>query len=62
MITLHPCGFTHGPHPKALRNAFEQASPGTDEVAVMVDTRDALEVSAGAEPIEWPQYVDSWQE
>ena len=24
MITLHPCGFTHGPHPKALTRAFSR--------------------------------------
>jgi len=61
MVTLHPCGFTHGPHPKALANAFEQKTPGTDEVAVMIDTRDALEVDEHAEPIEWPGYVNSWK-
>jgi len=61
MLTLHPCGFTHGPHPKALQNAFEQKAPGTNEVAVMIDTRDALQVSEAAETVEWPGYVDSWK-
>lgn len=61
MITLHPCGFTHGPHPKALQNAFEQSAPATNEVAVMIDTRDALEVSDTAESVEWKEYVDSWK-
>ncbi len=61
MITLHPCGFTHGPHPKALQNALKQSAPGTNEVAVMIDTRDALEVSADAETVEWAGYVDSWK-
>ena len=62
MITLHPCGFTHGPHPKALQNAFEQSAPGTNEVAVMIDTRDALEVKECATSVEWENYVDSWKE
>jgi len=62
MMTLHPCGFTHGPHPKALKNAFEQSAPGTNEVAVMIDTRDALAVNSAAEPVEWADYVDSWQQ
>ncbi len=62
MITMHPCGFTHGPHPKALENAFKQKSPGTNEVAVMLDTRDALEVTSDAESVEWTGYVDSWKE
>ena len=61
MMTLHPCGFTHGPHPKALKNAFEQSAAGTDEVAVMIDTRDALVASPSAESVEWADYVDSWK-
>ncbi len=61
MMTFHPCGFTHGPHPKALKNAFTQAKPATDEVAVMIDTRDALEVGALPESVENPDYVRSWQ-
>jgi homogentisate 1,2-dioxygenase len=61
MMTLHPCGFTHGPHPKALRNAFEQSKQGTDEVAVMIDTRDALVSTPSAESAEWAGYVDSWK-
>lgn len=61
MMTLHPCGFTHGPHPKALQNAFQPAAEATNEVAVMLDTRDALQVFDAAEPIEWTGYVDSWK-
>jgi homogentisate 1,2-dioxygenase len=61
MITLHPGGFTHGPHPKALKNVFQQAKPATDEYAVMIDTRDALEVTAAAQQVEWTGYVDSWK-
>jgi len=60
-MTLHPCGFTHGPHPRALENAFEPKSEGTDEVAVMIDTRDALEVGEQAETVERRNYVDSWK-
>jgi len=61
MMTLHPCGFTHGPHPKALERAFVQPKPATDEYAVMLDTRDALEVGAAAQSVEWPDYADSWK-
>ena len=35
MVTLHPCGFPHGPHPKALAGALKPKKPETDEVAVM---------------------------
>jgi len=61
MISYHPVGFTHGPHPKALQHALEQKSSGTDEVAVMIDTRDSLEVDECAEPVEWEGYVNSWK-
>lgn len=60
MMTFHPCGFTHGPHPKALENAFVPKKPSTDEYAVMVDTRDALEVADLPAGVENPDYVHSW--
>ncbi len=61
MVTLHPCGFPHGPHPKAFAVGAKAARKETDEVAVMVDTRDALEVGPLPEGVEWPGYVKSWQ-
>jgi homogentisate 1,2-dioxygenase len=62
MITFHPAGFTHGPHPKALEKAFVQDAEGTNEVAVMLDTRDPLEVADAATGVEWDGYVDSWKQ
>jgi homogentisate 1,2-dioxygenase len=32
-----------------------------DEVAVMIDTRDAVEVASLQEGVEWTGYVDSWK-
>jgi homogentisate 1,2-dioxygenase len=61
MLSYHPSGFTHGPHPKALSRMLVQAKPATDEYAVMIDTRDALELGAAAAAVEWPGYVDSWK-
>jgi homogentisate 1,2-dioxygenase len=61
MMTLHPNGIPHGPHPKALQNAEEKRGSMTDEVAVMIDTRDTLEISEQAKEIEWVDYVDSWK-
>ncbi len=60
MMTLHPAGFPHGPHPKAFAAGGATARKETDEVAVMVDTSDALEVGAAAVDLERPDYVDSW--
>ena len=61
MVTLHPSGFPHGPHPKAMGNAFVQKKSETDEVAVMIDTRDAVEISKDAHSVEWKDYVNSWK-
>ncbi len=60
MISMHPAGFPHGPHPKALQNAFTPKTEATEEVAVMLDTRDALDVAPAAEQVEWTGYVASW--
>jgi homogentisate 1,2-dioxygenase len=62
MMTFHPSGFTHGPHPKALGNMLTQSKRATDEYAVMIETRDALEAGPAAAPAEWPGYVDSWKD
>ena len=61
MLTLHPSGFTHGPHPKALRAGMQSERRETNEVAVMIDARDALDVAPLPEGVEWAGYVDSWR-
>jgi homogentisate 1,2-dioxygenase len=61
MITLHPSGFTHGPHPKAFETGARGARAETNEVAVMIDARDALDVADLPAGVEWPGYVDSWK-
>jgi len=62
MVTLHPAGFAHGPHPKAFAAGAKAAKKETDEVAVMIDTRDAVNISDAAHKVEWAGYVDSWKE
>jgi homogentisate 1,2-dioxygenase len=61
MMSFHPSGFTHGPHPKALKSMLTAKKPATDEFAVMVDARDALDVGPVAAEVEWAGYVDSWK-
>ena len=61
MITFHPAGFTHGPHPKAFAAGAKSERRETDEVAVMIDTRGALDATSHAEEIEDRSYVDSWR-
>ena len=40
---------------------LEQKKPATDEVAVMIDARDALDVGQAAAGVEWAGYADSWK-
>jgi homogentisate 1,2-dioxygenase len=61
MISWHPSGFIHGPHPKAFAAGAKSAKKETDEVAVMIDTRDALEASSAIEKVEWTGYAESWK-
>jgi homogentisate 1,2-dioxygenase len=61
MLTFHPAGFTHGPHPKALGNMLTQSKPATDEYAVMLDARVPLAVGAPAGVEENAGYADSWR-
>ncbi|HZY52425.1 MAG TPA: hypothetical protein VFE73_04250, partial [Reyranella sp.] len=63
---VHPSGFTHGPHPKAFDAATKKTvqSGGkaeTDEVAVMIDTRDAIDIAAMPKGVEFEGYVKSWR-
>ena len=62
MVTFHPAGFTHGPHPKAFLAGQQYQKKFTDEVAVMLDTRDALMVGESAVATEDLDYVNSWKE
>jgi len=61
MVTFHPCGFAHGPHPKALKKALTNPNKETDEVAVMIDTRYSLSVTEVAEKTENLDYINSWK-
>ncbi len=61
MTTLHPFGFTHGPHPKALANEKNLGGKSSDEIAVMIDTRDALNITDDARSVEWAGYSDTWK-
>ncbi|MDO6498401.1 homogentisate 1,2-dioxygenase [Photobacterium sanguinicancri] len=62
MITHHPCGFSHGPHPKALKTSVEHPKTQTDEVAVMIDARFPLDVAELPQGAENKDYVHSWQQ
>jgi len=61
MMTFHPAGFTHGPHPKAFEIGAKSARKETDEVAVMIDTRNPLIPVDLPEGVENMDYVNSWK-
>ncbi|MCU0395075.1 MAG: homogentisate 1,2-dioxygenase [Chitinophagaceae bacterium] len=60
MITLHPAGIPHGPHPGAVEKSIGKLD--TQELAVMVDTFHPLKLTVQALHIENPDYVMSWAE
>lgn len=60
MITLHPGGIPHGPHPGAVDKSIGMKE--TKELAVMVDTFHPLQVTKEALSIEDENYVMSWAE
>lgn len=60
MITLHPGGIPHGPHPGAVQKSIGQRE--TKELAVMVDTFYPLQMTQTAKDIEDEQYIMSWAE
>lgn len=60
MITLHPKGIVHGPHPGAVEKSIGQKETG--ELAVMVDTFKPLFITKQALEIEDKEYYKSWIE
>ncbi len=58
MMTLHPMGIHHGPHPQAL--AKQHLLTRTNEVAVMLDTRFPLQRTSALDDLEWAGYWKSW--
>lgn len=62
MITLHPSGITHGPHPKAFAAGKHRTRDETDEVAVMIDSREEVDILPQAEALELNEYANSWQQ
>ncbi|GAB4491492.1 MAG: homogentisate 1,2-dioxygenase [Saprospiraceae bacterium] len=58
MITLHPGGIPHGPHPGTVEKSI--GAKETRELAVMVDTFRPLLMTEYAADIEDPNYYHSW--
>jgi homogentisate 1,2-dioxygenase len=58
MITLHPGGIPHGPHPGTVEKSI--GAKETRELAVMIDTFRPLKLTEHALPIEDKDYYRSW--
>ncbi len=58
MITLHPIGIPHGPHPGTVEKSIGKEATG--ELAVMVDTFKPLWLTEDAAKIEDGSYYLSW--
>jgi homogentisate 1,2-dioxygenase len=57
-LTLHPDGFSHGPHPGKTEESLGQRE--TRELAVMFDTFHPLHVAKAALAVEDREYYRSW--
>ena len=60
MISLHPAGIAHGPHPGAYEASLGKTR--TDELAVMIDATAPLLPTAQAANIEHAGYHGTWSE
>lgn len=58
MITLHPKGIPHGPHPGTVEKSI--GAKETRELAVMIDPFYPLQITEAALNIEDPNYYKSW--
>lgn len=59
MLTFHPQGIHHGPQEKAFDRAAKATR--TEEVAIMLDTKNPLKPCAAVERTELTDYWRSWQ-
>jgi homogentisate 1,2-dioxygenase len=58
MLSYHPAGFAHGPHPKAVDKV--KTKKRTDEYAVMIDSRWPLNRDESMGNLEVKDYWKSW--
>lgn len=59
MMSLHPAGFPHGPHPQSIKAV--QGKTHTNEYAVMIDSKQPLKRSKELEALEVKDYWKSWK-
>jgi len=61
MVTLHPVGLPHGPHPSALKAFMDDRRPETwREVGIMADFANPTRMSEFAASLSKKDYMASW--
>lgn len=60
MMSLHPAGFPHGPHPKAIQQIHKKKE--TNEYAVMIDSSEPLKRAKDLHKLEVKNYWRSWKQ
>ena len=61
MVSVHPVGLPHGPHPPALRAFLDGRRPETfDEVGIMADFATPAQISELALGSSRTDYMESW--
>ena len=59
MLTFHPQGIHHGPQEGAIKRSAQATR--TNEIAVMVDTKNPLNICEQAKTLENQDYWMSWK-
>jgi homogentisate 1,2-dioxygenase len=61
MLTFHPSGFTHGPHPGTLPHMLKHPAAMFEGYSIAIDTREALVIAEMPEGAELADYASSWR-
>ena len=61
MMTFHPSGITHGPHPEVLPFMHAHPAKSFDNYSVMVDALDRLDIAALPPGAEVAGYAETWR-
>ena len=62
MMTFHPIGFTHGPHPQTLPHMFKHPATMFENYSIAIDAMDPLEVADLPEGCEVMDYAQTWHQ
>ncbi len=61
MLTYHPAGITHGPHPATLPHLLKHPASHFEACSIAIDAADPLQVEPLPEGCELIDYAQSWR-